>query len=102
VIAIAVAAHVVRDHAAGQHWHYFPDSSIFLETARQSPSFEHLFYPKPVFVPLLYRLVGDDFARIAAFQLGFAFVAWTLLAVVLRPCALDGRASFSARRSTTA
>jgi hypothetical protein len=58
----------------------FWDSNAYLETARQPFALAQLFYPKPLFVPMVYRWIGDDVYRIATVQEIVVVVAWTALA----------------------
>jgi len=68
----------------------FPDSIVYLQTAREPLQLEQLFYPKPITVPAVYHLLDADPARIAGLQLALMIVAWslfglTLCAVLRRP-----------------
>lgn len=56
---------------------------MYLQTAAQPLSVEHLFFPKPITVPAAYHLLDADPTAIATFQLRFAIVAWTLFGLAL-------------------
>lgn len=68
-----------RDHTPS----VFTDSGVFLEIAAQPFSIDHLFYPKPLLVPALYRLVDADPWRIVGMQQEFAFWSWLALGLAL-------------------
>jgi hypothetical protein len=80
LLAIIVA---FRHYVAGQQPRQFWDSSAYLETADRPFAWVHFFYPKPLLVPVLYRWVGTDPWRIAAFQEWLALCAWLALATTL-------------------
>jgi hypothetical protein len=61
----------------------FSDSLVYLQIARQPFRLAHVIFPKPVFVPIVYRWLGAELGRIGEFQVGFALVAWATLGCVL-------------------
>src|ERR1700733_6953176 len=54
----------------------FPDTSVYFQIAQQPTRLSHLFYPKPFFVPFVYRMLDRDPARIETVQCGASIVAW--------------------------
>lgn len=80
---VAFAWYQATRQARGQTPIIFPDSIVYLETAKLPFAGDQLFYPKPLAVPTIYRWLGADGATIASFQLHFAIVAWSLLGIVL-------------------
>ena len=59
------------------------DSSAYLEAAKKPWTIDQLFYPKPAFVPLVYRACGADPDVIVIVQHVLALASWTCLAVAL-------------------
>jgi hypothetical protein len=80
---VALAWSVATNQARLQVPLTFPDSIVYLQTANQPFALDHLFYPKPLTIPAIYRLFDSDTASIATFQLQFAIVAWILFGLVL-------------------
>lgn len=68
-----------RDHTPS----VFTDSAVFAEIAAQPFSIDHVFYPKPLLVPALYRVVDADPWRIVGMQQEFAFWSWLALGLAL-------------------
>lgn len=64
----------------------FPDSYVYLQTAAQPARLDHFFFPKPVVVPAVYRLLSAEPPAIEKFQQCFAIASWLLLGLVLGAC----------------
>ena len=79
---IAVVA-VFWHFAAAQIPRLFWDSSAYIEMAQRRLSGWQFFYPKPIAVPMVYRVIGTDPHSIARSQAVIAVVAWTVVAGVL-------------------
>lgn len=58
---------------------YF-DSEVLIQISKQPWSWSHLFYPKPPFVPIVYRLLGSDPEAIVRLQTAVAIISWSVLA----------------------
>ncbi|HEV7559336.1 MAG TPA: hypothetical protein VGO00_27865, partial [Kofleriaceae bacterium] len=59
------------------------DTQVFTQIADRPLGGGLLFAPKPLVVPLVYRLAGNDPGRVVGFQDALAFVSWSLVAVIL-------------------
>ncbi|MEO7729832.1 MAG: hypothetical protein ABIY55_02585 [Kofleriaceae bacterium] len=59
------------------------DTQIYDQIADQPIGVGLLFAPKPLIVPLVYRLAGNDHASIVAWQENLSFVSWAVLAASL-------------------
>ena len=82
VYGIAVVlAHWLLTRA--QDPHVFWDTSAYLEEAKQPFSLGQFFYPKPIFVSLVLRVIGTDASRIASFQQWLSVVSWLCFTGVL-------------------
>lgn len=82
VVAI-LATWIAVIHETTETVRPFSDSLVYLQIARQPFRIAHMIFPKPVMVPVVYRALGADLARIGDFQMGFALVAWSVLGASL-------------------
>lgn len=79
VAVVAVFWHLVAAQVPRTFW----DTSAYVEMAQRPFSAWHFFYPKPIAVPTLYRLIGTAPAAVARGQAVLAVVSWAILAGVL-------------------
>jgi hypothetical protein len=59
------------------------DTQIFAQIAGRPPGLDLLFAPKPLIVPLVYRVAGNDQAAVTLFQANLSFASWMVLAASL-------------------
>lgn len=59
------------------------DTQIFQQIADQPVGFELLVQAKPLFVPLIHRLAGNDPSTVVTVQAVMSVVAWTVFAISL-------------------
>lgn len=76
-----VLAHWLLTHA--QEPHVFWDSSAYIEEAQQAFSLDQLFYPKPIFVSLVLRVIGTEPGHLATFQQWLSVLSWLCFTGVL-------------------
>jgi len=79
-VAVAFAHWLLTRH---QEPHLFWDSSAYIEEAQQAFSLDQFFYPKPIFVSIVIRVIGRDVSHIVAFQQWLSVCAWLCFTVVL-------------------
>jgi hypothetical protein len=78
---LVVLAHWRLTHS--QQPHVFWDSSAYLEEAQQPFRLVQFFYPKPIFVSLVLRVIGTDPGRITTFQAWLSVLAWLCFTAAL-------------------
>jgi hypothetical protein len=78
---VIVVAHWVLTHSL--HPRVFWDSSAYIEEAQQPFSFAQFFYPKPIFISLVLRVIGTDAGRIIAFQQWMSVLSWLCFTATL-------------------
>jgi len=61
----------------------FWDSGAYTEEARQAFSLDQFFYPKPIFVSVVMRVIGTDPGRIVTFQQWLSVVSWLVFAAAI-------------------
>jgi hypothetical protein len=89
-VAAIVATWVAVIHETTEKVRAFSDSLVYLQIAAQPFRVAHLIFPKPLFLPVVYRGLGGELGRIGDFQMVFSFVAWTVLGATWVAC-LRGR-----------
>jgi len=83
VLFVAGIWYLATDQARFVQPKLFVDSIVYIQTAAQHASLQHLFYPKPIVVPAIYRGLGADPSAIAQFQFYFMLASWSAFGVVL-------------------
>ena len=82
--AVVLATRCRWDGLTAAHVAYVDyDTQIFSQIAERPLGLDLLFAPKPLVVPLVYRVAGNDQAEVTLFQANLSFVSWMILAASL-------------------
>jgi hypothetical protein len=86
VVLCAYGVAVVLAHwllTRAQEPHLFWDSGAYIEEAQQAFSLGQFFYPKPIFVSLVLRVIGTEPSHLATFQQWLSVCSWLCFTAVL-------------------